>query len=451
MTRAKWKSKIGFMWAAIGSAVGLGSIWRFPYVVGANGGAAFALVFFVCLLLVSFPVLIAEIVIGRKAQSSPYGSFKSLSHSKKWGWFGGLTILTGFLISSFYSVVAGFTLGYLLEAVFGRVTHFTSAAESSSYFIALSSNPFWATGFHLAFFAIALWILYFGVQKGIEAKNKFLMPLLFVLLIVLVIKSISLPGAKKGLEFLFKPDFSEITSSTVITALGQAFFGVSLGQGTMVTYGSYLGKRENLLKTCFPIVCSVIVVSLLAGSAIFPIVFSAGLEPSSGPDLMFKTLPIIFSEISGGYVFALLFFLLVFLAALTSQISALEPIIAYLIDEKSWSRKKAVIVSGLSSMALGIPSALSFGIMANVTVFQMNFFDLIQNLSINLMVPIGGLAGTLLVGWKWGMSKALRHIEDGATNVFKKFTFLEMYLIFSIKYFAPVVIFGILLNILGLI
>ncbi|MBI5274674.1 MAG: sodium-dependent transporter [Chlamydiales bacterium] len=450
MSRAKWKSKVGFMWAAIGSAIGLGSIWRFPYIVGENGGGAFLIIFLICLFLVSFPVLIAEVVIGRKAQSSPYGSFLLLSQSNNWGNIGKLTILTGFLVSSFYSVISGFTLGYLVESVRGHVTSFHKASEVAVYFQGLTNSPFWTVGYHFLFFSIAIWILYIGVQKGIEDKNKFLMPLLFLILIVLAGKGLTLPGAKKGLYFLFYPDFTAITPSMVVMALGQAFFGISLGQGTMVTYGSYLSKKENILKTCFPIVCSVIFVSLLAGIAIFPIVFGAGMEVASGPDLMFKTLPLILSDMKGGYFFAILFFLLVFLAALTSQISALEPIIAYLMDEKKWTRHKAVLISGLMAFIVGIPSALSFGVLRHITLFGMTFFELISNLCVNFLIPIGGLGAVLLVGWKWGLHYALRHIEEGAKDVFKQFNFLEKYLIFSIKYFCPIVIIVILMNILGI-
>lgn len=362
MKREQWKSKVGFMWAAIGSAIGLGSIWRFPYVVGDSGGAAFVFIFCLCLLIVSLPVFISEITIGRATHTSPSGAFKELGQSKKWAFGGKVTILTGFLVSSFYSVISGITLGYFIEALFGHLTHFQSAQQLAMYYSELTMSSFWCVGWHFCFMLFAGSILFFGVQKGIESCSKILMPLLFVLLIILVIKGIQLPNAMKGVTFLFKPRLSSITPEVVILALGQAFFGLSLGQGTMVTYGSYLKRKENLLTIGIPIASSIIIVSLLAGIAIFSIVFSAGVEPASGPSLMFKTLPLIFSKMRGGYMFASLFFLLVVLAGLTSQISAMQPAIAYLCDEKKFARHDAVILVALGAFLIGIPSALSFGI-----------------------------------------------------------------------------------------
>ncbi len=451
MARAKWKSKIGFMWAAIGSAIGLGSIWRFPYILGESGGGAFLLVFIICLLFVGFPVLISEIVIGRKGQSSPYGSFLLLGRSSLFGKMGKMTILTGFLVSTFYSVISGFTLGYLYESILGRITHFKSATDAALYFDQLTANPLWAIGFHTLFFGLTIWILYYGVQKGIESKNKIFMPLLFVMLIILALQSLRLPRAVEGISFLLSPHFDQITPSTIILALGQAFFGLSLGQGTMVTYGSYLSKDENLFKTCFPILCSVVVVSVLAGIAIFPMVFSAGLEPSSGPDLMFKTLPLVLSKMPYGHLFSMVFFFLVFIAALTSQISALEPSIAYLIDEKKWSREKAVLNVGVLAYLIGIPSALSFGLFKSITIYGMSFFDAISNLCVNILIPIGGLFAVILVGWRWGLSHALKHIEEGAKDIFKRYPILEKYLIISIKYVAPLLIGVVFMNLMGII
>lgn len=439
------------MWAAIGSAVGLGSIWRFPYILGESGGGAFLIVFIICLLFVGFPVLISEIAIGRKVQSSPYGAFLTLGRSKVFGVLGKMTILTGFLVSTFYSVISGFTLGYLYESLMNRVTHFTNAEQASSYFNLLTGSPLWAIGFHTLFFGVTIWILYYGVQKGIESKNKIFMPLLFVMLILLALQSLRLPKAYEGISFLLSPDFSQITPSTIILALGQAFFGLSLGQGTMVTYGSYLSKDENLFKTCFPILCSVVVVSLLAGIAIFPMVFSAGLTPSSGPDLMFKTLPLVLSKMHYGYVFSIAFFFLVFIAALTSQISALEPSIAYLIDEKKWSREKSVLIVGAFAYLIGIPSALSFGVLRAISVHGFSFFDLMSNLCVNILIPLGGFFAVILVGWRWGLSHALQHIEEGAKDVFKKYPILEKYLIFSIKYIAPFLIGVVFMNLMGIL
>ncbi|NRA90770.1 MAG: sodium-dependent transporter, partial [Simkaniaceae bacterium] len=303
--REQWKSRLGFIWAAVGSAIGLGSIWRFPYVVGENGGATFVLLYLVCLLLVGFPVLITEILIGRKAQLNPSGSFKHIGKHKGWQACGKMTILTGFLVSSFYAVIAGWTLGYFVQAIFGQLTHFASGQEAIAHFKSFSVSPLWGIGSLAGFLLLSFFILYTGVQKGIEAGNKIMMPLLLFVLIFLAVKGLMTPGGSEGIAFVFKPDWSEITPTAVLLALGQAFFSLSLGQGTMVTYGSYLGKKENIPGTCLPITLFGICISLLAGIAIFTIVFSAGLSPSSGESLMFQTLPIIFSDIAGGYFMCL--------------------------------------------------------------------------------------------------------------------------------------------------
>ncbi len=449
--REHWKSKIGFIWAATGSAIGLGSIWRFPYVVGQNGGAAFVLLFCIFLFFVSLPVLISEIVIGRKTQLSPAGAYEEIGKKKGWRSLGIMTILTGFIVSSFYSVICGWTLGYLVEAVAGNLTHFKVAEETANYFTSLSSSPSWSLGCHFCFMTLSAFILYFGVQKGIEFGNKLMMPLLFVILFALVLKGLSMPGAKKGLMFLFTPDWKIMTPGTIVTALGQAFFGLSLGQGTMVTYGSYLNKKADIPSICLPIALSVTVVSLLAGIAIFTVVFSAGVEPTSGTNLMFQTLPIIFSDMAGGYFLAIFFFLLIFLAGLTSQISAMEPAIASLIDSLGWKRHKASLFVAIGAFLLGAPSALAFGPLKSFTIFEANFFDAISFLCINILIPLGGLSAVLLLAWRWGVKGAFDHLKEGIGPWFERFSWVRNYLKFSIKYLAPVVIAFILLNAVGVI
>lgn len=445
--REQWRTKLGFIWAAVGSAVGLGSIWRFPYIVGDNGGATFILLYLACLLIIGLPVLLSEFTIGRTTQSSPKGAFQKLAN---WGTVGKATIFTGFLVSTFYGVIAGWTFGYLIEALRGGLTQFQTGAEASQLFLQLSTSSSWSVGYQALFMLISGGVLYLGVQRGIEKGNKIMIPLLVIILILLGIKGLSLPGATKGLVFLFKPDWSGITPTAIILALGQAFFSLSLGQGTMVTYGSYLSQKENLPGTSFPIALFGIIISLLAGIAIFTIVFAMGVPPSSGESLMFQTLPLIFSKMMGGYLLCLAFFVLLFLAALTSQISALEPSISYLIDEKKWSRKKAVIIVSISSFIVGVPSALSFGILGNVQVFGMKIFSAVLGLCINILIPIGGLAAVILVGWKWGIKKAVDHMETGSHGLFKRFPFMRIYFILGIKYVAPIAIFFILLDALGL-
>jgi NSS family neurotransmitter:Na+ symporter len=451
MKRELWKSHIGFMWAAIGSAVGLGSIWRFPYIVGQNGGAAFVLLFAFFLVFVSLPVLIAEIVIGRKTHLNPSGAYRQLGKTKRWGRLGLLSIATGFIVSSFYSVICGWTLGYLIDAVTSQLTNLHSIAESQNYFNLHVSSPFWAIATHFSFMFLATLILFVGVQKGIEASNKVFMPMLFILLFLLAIKGLTMSHAKAALSFLFSPDWKSLTPAAIIMALGQALFGLSIGQGTMVTYGSYLSKNENIPKTAFPIAISVIIVSLLAGIAIFTVVFSAGAVPTGGTNLMFQTLPLIFSQMTGGFFLAILFFLLIFIAGLTSQISAMEPVISYFMDEKEWSRHKATFWAGFGAFLLGIPSALSFGLWKGYTFFGMNFFDAISFVSINILIPLGGLFAVVLVGWKWGIKEAFLHLKEGTGKFYAKHPSIDKYLRFNIKYISPVIIIIILLNLLGII
>lgn len=451
MKREHWKSHIGFMWAAIGSAVGLGSIWRFPYVVGQSGGAAFVLLFLVFLIFVSLPVLIAELMIGRKTQLSPYGAFKTLGRGEGWGKIGLVTIITGFIVSSFYSVICGWTLGYLLDALGGSLTHFTSIEQSRNYFLSLVGSPSWAVTTHFGFMFISTLILFVGVRKGIEAWNRVLMPLLFVILIALVIKGLTMKGAEEGLRFLFTPDWKSLTPGVVMMALGQAFFGLSIGQGTMVTYGSYLSKKENIPNMGIPIVFAVTLVSLLAGIAIFTVVFTVGAQPTDGTNLMFQTLPMVFSQIPGGYFFSILFFFLIFLAGLTSQISAMEPLISYFMDTRKMGRHKAVICCGVGAFLFGIPSALAFSVWSDYTIFGYNFFDAISNFAINILVPLGGLASVLLIGWRWGLKDAFEHLQIGSGRIYKSSPIISNYLKFSIKYLSPIIIVIILLNVFGII
>ena len=276
-----------------------------------------------------------------------------------------------------------------------------------------------------------------------------MMPLLVVVLLVLAVKGLTLPGGGKGVAFLFKPDWSMVTPTAIIMALGHAFFSLSLGQGTMVTYGSYLSEKENLPGTCFPIAFFGVLISLLAGIAIFTIVFAVGLPPTSGESLMFQTLPLIFSQMTGGYFLCLLFFVLLFLAALTSQISALEPSIAYFIDEKGWGRHKAVTIVAVSSFIVGVPSALSFGALSGVRIFDLTIFSAVLGLCVNILIPLGGLAAVLLVGWRWGMKKALTHMEAGSGGMFERYPILRGYFQIGIKYLAPLIILFIMLDAMG--
>lgn len=449
MKREHWKSRLGFIWAAVGSAIGLGSIWRFPYVVGENGGATFVLLYLICLIAIGFPVLIAEIMIGRKTQLSPGGAFKILGRNRTWGKIGKVTMITGFLVSTFYAVIAGWTLGYLIEAIFGQITHFNTTSQALGHFTDVSTSAMWSVGYLLAFMCASGLVLYTGVRKGIEKGNKIMMPLLLIVLVGLVIKGLTMEGSYRGIQFIFQPDWSMLTPTAIIMALGQAFFSLSLGQGTMVTYGSYINEKENLPTTCFPIVLFGICISLLAGIAIFTFVFAVGMSPTSGESLMFQTLPLIFSKIAGGYFLSLLFFLLLFLAAVTSQISALEPTISFLQDSKKWKRHRAVITTCAASFLIGIPSALSFGVLKDFTLFGMTFFNLVLFLCVNILIPLGGLAAVILIGWRWGLKKAMDHLREGSGGLLDRRPIIRHYLCFGMKYLAPLIILFVMLDALG--
>ena len=433
--REQWKSRLGFIWAAVGSSIGLGSIWRFPYVVGENGGATFVILYLICLVLIGFPVLITEIVIGRKTQLNPSGAFMTLGKHPFWKKIGMMTIITGFLVSSFYAVISGWAFGYFIETLFGGLTNFKTSQEALHHFKSFSTSPYYSLGSLFGFITLSAWVLYTGVRKGLELGNKIMMPLLLFVLILLVIKGVTMPGGSQGIAFLFKPNWSYLTPTAILMALGQAFFSLSLGQGTMVTYGSYIGKKENLPMMCLPIALFGICVSLLAGVAIFTIVFSHQMILSSGESLMFQTLPIIFSKIPGGYFLSLLFFMLLLLAALTSQISAMEPLIAFFIDVKKWKRHQAVIIAAISVFIMAIPCALFMGFLKG-----MNF------ICVNVLIPLGGLAAVILIGWRLGIKKGLTHLKEGAETLFDNYPGVKFYFHVSIKYLAPLIIFLILLD-----
>lgn len=448
MERAHWSSRLGFILAVAGSAVGLANIWKFPYTAGQHGGAAFIAVYLLSLLLIGFPVLMAEILIGRQTQSDPAGAFKQLGGSR-WGAVGKLTVLTGFIVSAFYSAVAGWILGYFVETLRGNISHFQTVAEAGAHYTSLLQNPFWTVGFHFIFMALCVSVLFLGVRQGIERSCKVLMPLLFALLVGLAIKGMTMPNAGNALHFLFSPDWKSLTPIAILSAVGQSFFTLSLGQGTMVTYGSYLKGRENLIASCVPVVIMDTCVSLLAAIAVFTIVFSVGMQPDSGPGLVFHTLPLVFSQISGGFFLSILFFLLVSVAALTSEISALEPSIAYLMDEWRWTRRNAVIAVGCGSFLVGVPCALATSVFSNVTFLGMNILDMLADLATNIMIPLGGLGAVLLVGRVWGVTKALRHLDQGLPPKMQKSTWLHAYFWFCFKYSAPFLILFVFLGALG--
>lgn len=449
--REQWGSKLGFILAATGSAIGLGNIWKFPYIAGENGGAAFIFIYLICIAIIGLPVLIAEILVGRTTQRNPVGAFKALSGSRFWTAVGGMGVLAGFVILSFYSVVAGWSLGYIFEALKGTFAEFSSAELAGEHFNLLVSNVQWVIGFHIIFFLLTMGVVYAGVQNGIERGSKIMMPMLFCILIVLVIRGLTLPGAGAGMNFLLNPDWSKVTPTAVLVALGHAFFTLSLGMGAMMTYGSYMSKKDNIPGASLQIVFFDTLIALLAGIAIFTAVFATGQDPAAGPGLIFQTLPVVFAKMPGGYIFGILFFLLLTIAALTSAISLLEVVVAYFVDERGWSRHWAVLVFGLVLILVGVPSALSFNLLADWKLFGKTYFDLADFLASNILLPLGGLAIAVFVAWIWGLDKVLVQLKSGAEDLFDLFPNRIKLLTFFLKYVSPVLIFLVLLNSIGLL
>jgi NSS family neurotransmitter:Na+ symporter len=438
--REHWGSSIGFVLAAAGSAVGLGNIWRFPYYTGENGGAAFVLVYILCVLLLGFPLMFAELCLGRHTQKNAVGAFASVKPNSPWFLAGSLGVLAGFLILSYYSVVAGWTIGYFVESVFGVFRSFKGATEVSGYFKAFSANPLKAIGYHALFMVLCMVIVIRGVKSGIERWSKVLMPTLFGILVLSIVRALTLPGSFAGLKFLLYPDFSRFSLDTVFLAMGQAFYSLSLGMGCMITYGSYLQRKTNIPANGLWIAGLDLMVALLAGFAIFPAVFAFGLKPTEGAGLVFQTLPNIFCVMPAGVICGPLFFLLLVIAALTSGISLLEVVTAYFIDEKGWSRRKTVLISGSVIFLLGIPSALSFGKMAKPIVFGRTPFDFVDKLTANYILPFGSILIAIFVGYVWGRDKATREVMKG-TPGFK----LAPLWLFLLRYFCPVVVAQILI------
>lgn len=446
MKRESWSSRLGFILAVSGSAIGLANIWRFPYLVGEYGGAGFVIIYLISLALIGFPVLIAEIVLGRKARKGPSGAFQELGKSTTWGLIGKTTVFTGFLVSSFYSAIAGWILGYLVESIKGNVTNFTTTTEAAAYFEHLLASPLFTVGAHTVFVGLSTLILFFGVRHGIERGNKILMPILMALLLVLLGYGLTLPNSGEALKFLWKPNLSALSSGAILAALGQSFFTLSLGQGTMVTYGSYVKKEENLIFSCLPIVIMDTLVSIISATIVFAIVFSVGLSPDSGPGLIFHTLPVVFSRIPFGVVLAPLFFLLTTLAALTSEISAMEPSIAYLIDEWGLTRRKAAWIIGALVFLVGIPSALSTNLLKEYQIFGSSFLDAMVFLASNILIPLGGLAATILAGWVFGSRPTINELKEGAKELFRKQPWISAYFSFCFKYLAPILILIVLIH-----
>ncbi len=438
--RGQWSSKLGFILAASGSAIGLGNIWRFPYIVGENGGAAFVLLYLFFVLFLGVPCIIAELALGRRTGKNPVGAYKAIRNKPLWVAAGFLGVFSCLAILSFYGVIAGWTFGY----IFKMLTH-----DGTSY-SSFVTNPFVEIGLFLIFLLFTAGIVLGGVEKGIEKWSKILMPLLLVLMFGLIIYANSLDGSSKGLEFYMNPDFSKLTAKSVLSAVGQAFFSLSLGMGVMITYGSYLPKKSNLLVSSISIAFLDTAIAIMAGLIIFPALFAMGENPAVGPSLVFVVLPKLFLNMPAGQIVGALFFVLLSVAALTSTISMLEVPVSYFVDEKKISRKNIVWAATAFTFVIGLPSALSQGTSDFFTNFgllpaSLSSPDFLSQMSFvfgDFAIVICSLLLTVFIGWVWGTKNASEEILSGSRN----FKYVKGIWEFSIKVFVPAIIILILVS-----
>jgi len=425
--------------AASGSAVGLGNIWKFPYMAGANGGAAFFIIYLALVFTIGLSVMLCEFVIGRAAQRNPVGAYRNLKGGV-WKYVGFLGVAAGFIILSFYSVVAGWAIAYIFKSVSGLLAT-SDPAALGALFKNFTADPWQPILYHGIFMALTVAVIIGGVNGGIERTSKILMPLLFLLLVVLAVRSLTLPGAMAGLKFFLAPDFSKVTGATLNGALSQAFFSLSLGMGAMMTYGSYLSRSVNLVKTTMLITLCDTAVAFLAGLVILPAVFAFSFDPSAGPGLVFITLPAVFAKMPLGIVFAVLFFVLLSIAALTSSVSLLEVVVAYFVDERGWQRRRAATIVGGVIFLLGIPSSLSLGVWSGFTIGGKDFLSAMDYVGSNILLPVGGIAVSLFVGWVI-YPRALDEAAGGAAHRFQ----LAPVWRFICRYVAPIAVGWILVS-----
>ncbi|MBN2070226.1 MAG: sodium-dependent transporter [Candidatus Krumholzibacteriota bacterium] len=433
--RGLWSSRFGFILAAAGSAIGLGNIWRFPYTTGENGGGAFLILYLICIVLLGLPIMVAELTIGRFSRRNPVGAFETIRPGSPWKLIGYMGVITGLCILSYYSVLAGYTVGYIGKSLSGN----------SSTYEAFTSNPFVSIPLFIAFIVITVLVVHGGVKNGIERWAKILMPTLLVLMIILIIRSVTLEGAGKGLAFYFRPDFSKVTGNTVLAALGQAFFSLSLGMGAMITYGSYLNREDNLVISGCYVVFFDTLIAVMAGLLIFPAIFAMNMSPDAGPGLVFKVLPEIFGLIPGGRLVGAFFFILLSIAALTSTISLLEVVTSYLVDEKHWLRRNVVWVVAAATFVLGLPSVLSQEGMVPWLVdlpgLGTSFLGFMDWLFGNIMLGVGALFIAVFTGWVWKRESSSRELRLG----YPGFDRIAPVLFFLLRFFCPVVILIVLI------
>ena len=444
--RENFGSKIGIIMASAGSAIGLGNIWKFPYEAGKNGGAAFIIVYLGAIMLVGFSIMIAEYVIGRRGGRNIIGSFKVLAPKSYWWTMGIWGLIAAVAILSFYGLVAGWTLEYLFQASRNMFVG-QSSEELKEQFSLFVQHPLRPIFWQVLFMVMTCLMIISGVKNGIERYSRILMPILFVTIVILAIRSVTLPGASAGVEFIFKPDFSVITGHTILNALGLAFFSLSLGMGTIITYGSYVSKNDSLISTSLQVIILDTLIAILAGLAIFPAVFAYGIEPDSGPSLVFITLPNIFQQMPGGMVWGILFFLLLAVAALTSSVSLLEVVAAYISEELKVKRSTATICSTIFITIIGVFCSLSQGVWSEFKIVGLNLFDFLDVLTSSYLLPIGGVIISLFVGWRMPKADFIDELQSGANVKIYVINLLR----FILRYIAPAAILFVFLSKIGII
>ncbi len=427
--------------------MGLGNIWRFPYVAGESGGGAFVLIYLICVAIVGIPIMIAEVAVGRRGRQSPINTMRSLSALQGlhpwWSIVGWMGVAAGFMILSFYAVVAGWTLAYIFRAGTGMFTAIT-AEQSTAVFSRLLADPEKLLAWHTIFMVLTVMIVSRGVKGGLEKAVRYLMPTLFLLLLLLVGYSMGNGDAVSGFNYLFSPDFSKIHATEILKAMGQAFFSLSLGMGAIMIYGSYLPSSTSIPRTVVIIALADTGVALLAGLAIFPLVFQYGLTPEGGPGLIFQTLPIAFGKMPGGNIFGVLFFVLLMFAAWTSAISLLEPIVAWLVENHGMKRVKASVLAGVLAWLLGVFSLLSLNVWADKKIFGLTFFELLNHVTANIMLPLGGLLVAIFAGWSLSQETTREELGMGDSFMYRVWLFL-------LRYITPIGVVLIMLNALELI
>lgn len=447
--RETFGSSFGVLAAAAGSAIGLGNIWKFPYITGENGGSAFILVYLACIAVIGLPIMMAEFLIGRRSRSASIGAFKQLAPKTPWfftGWFG---VSAAFMILSFYGVVAGWTLNYIYLSVTNQFSGVDPKVIGDMFgsFIESGTAPIlW----QLVFMVLTMLIVILGIKNGIERYSKILMPVLLLIIFALAVRGLTLENSSKGVEFLLTPDFNKLSRQSILVALGHAFFSLSLGMGTMLVYGSYIGKHVSLGKMALQVTLADTMIALFAGLAIFPAVFAFGIDPAQGPGLAFVTLPNVFNHMPGGYFFAVAFFVLLAVAALTSAISLLEVIVTFFAEEFNLSRFFSTILGTVITSIMGVLCALSMSPASTVSTWkfptlagQKNFFDTMDWWSANMLLPVGGMLVALFVGWFMKSETVLRELSNEArlpTPWFKLFHFV-------LRFITPLAILYVMVNI----